>query len=412
MATYSYVEEQSTSYSSHMLLNGIHYSNASSNIVHEGGEPLKLRGFWIEQITPIVDIEFFGKPQATSLTFTQTGGTKTPAGVAVFDPDHKVTATFDVDAAQKTHYVLDGSDKQEIIRDFAHLRAAVYTWDYGNVGDRDFIVDAPDIIGYVKTLTGDYRNGWQLIYKQEMAVNYSAGENGTTTDALSETVLFGEMPASIPNITANDGYGFVGWALEGTTELVDPATMAIEENMTFVAQYKELKGTVEVTVVDKDDNSILLEGATVRLELVDKVATKGADASVKADFVGPAMEQATDVNGTALYENVPAGEYKVTQLSTIDGYIKWDGEMTIVVTGEEDVPVVALIQNEKIPATPEEVTPADPTTTDPATDPAKEGTVSKKATPKTGDESMVGFMTALLLLGGIACLGLARRKIN
>ncbi len=67
----------------------------------------------------------------------------------------------------------------------------------------------------------------------------------------------------------------------------------------------------------------------------------------RAMFTPTEMELYTDANGIALFEKVPFGEYKITQIETIEGYIIFDGEVKINVDKNGEV-VKETIENEKI----------------------------------------------------------------
>ena len=71
-------------------------------------------------------------------------------------------------------------------------------------------------------------------------VIYDLGEHGTSWNSLSETVEENGTVASLPEVTADDGYTFLGWAEEaGSTELVNPAEVFITADKIFYAVYEE-----------------------------------------------------------------------------------------------------------------------------------------------------------------------------
>ncbi|MGI6257879.1 MAG: InlB B-repeat-containing protein [Anaerovoracaceae bacterium] len=235
----------------YMQLDGVNYNYSSSNTAHTGGAPVKFALYWFEELTPQVGVEFIGQAKETSLTFTQMDGLK---GVT-FDPDKKVTHTFNVPKAQNTNFS-KAFQNRNIARKFEWLRVPVVSWNHMNVGDRDMLVEGADLDGYAKELTGNYRDGWKLTYTQQLKVTYDLNENGTSADALEEVVLHGKSPIAVPEVAAKEGYRFLGWTLDdnqgGEPQLVDPTTTVITKDTKFTAVYEET--TIPITI----DNSFFL----------------------------------------------------------------------------------------------------------------------------------------------------------
>lgn len=91
-----------------------------------------------------------------------------------------------------------------------------------------------------KASSGGTGGGGSAATAETFTVTYDAGENGTiASGSKSEKVESGSTPKSVPTIKANDGYEFAGWAVSGTTDIVDPEETKIKKNTTFTAQYKE-----------------------------------------------------------------------------------------------------------------------------------------------------------------------------
>lgn len=124
------------------------------------------------------------------------------------------------------------------------------------------------------------------------------------------------------------------------------------ETISKTIENDKVRADVEVTVVEKDAHEIKLEGAKVKLEKIEK-PQEPQDPAVRimsrarAMFTPTEMELYTDANGIALFEKVPFGEYKITQIETIEGYIIFDGEVKINVDKNGEV-VKETIENEKI----------------------------------------------------------------
>ncbi len=71
-------------------------------------------------------------------------------------------------------------------------------------------------------------------------VTYSAGIGGTFAGAASETVAAGGSPASVPTVTPNPGYTFLGWSSDGGTTLLSSSELgaaAIFGNKSYTAYY-------------------------------------------------------------------------------------------------------------------------------------------------------------------------------
>lgn len=76
-------------------------------------------------------------------------------------------------------------------------------------------------------------------------VFYWLGLNGTTDDSTIEAVSEGGKPAHVPEVTAIEGYKFLGWSLTRPEEgkevtLVDPTAERVTEDTTFYAVYEKI----------------------------------------------------------------------------------------------------------------------------------------------------------------------------
>ncbi|QTU83238.1 LPXTG cell wall anchor domain-containing protein [Carnobacteriaceae bacterium zg-C25] len=95
----------------------------------------------------------------------------------------------------------------------------------------------------------------------------------------------------------------VGYVLDDTimTVTLDGTTTAV-----VVHQVENVaKGSIKVTKVDAEDQTKVLSGVVFALKQGEKEIARAT----------------TDVNGVALFENVPYGEYTLSEVSTIDGYV-------------------------------------------------------------------------------------------
>ncbi|MGN0106735.1 MAG: S-layer homology domain-containing protein [Hominilimicola sp.] len=70
-------------------------------------------------------------------------------------------------------------------------------------------------------------------------VKYDVGDKGKITSGkATESVTALGKPKAVPEVTANEGYKFVGWTQDGKTT-VDPTTVSITKATTFTAVYEE-----------------------------------------------------------------------------------------------------------------------------------------------------------------------------
>lgn len=82
----------------------------------------------------------------------------------------------------------------------------------------------------------------------DYVVTYKAGDHGKLDGAATERVKRGAYPTAVPTVTANEGYTFLGWSLDGKT-VVDPTTVKITKRTTFTALYSE-KGQKHTAYVE------------------------------------------------------------------------------------------------------------------------------------------------------------------
>lgn len=105
---------------------------------------------------------------------------------------------------------------------------------------------------------------------QVIVVTFEAGSNGTMTPATySETVTSGNCVTSVPTITANSNYTFLGWTNDGGTTTYssdDILVMGITTNTTFTAIYQQnYTLTFETNGGSEIDSVSELSGTTVDL---------------------------------------------------------------------------------------------------------------------------------------------------
>lgn len=80
-------------------------------------------------------------------------------------------------------------------------------------------------------------------------VTFKAGENGKITSGKTEMYVTRNAKIkelSVPTVTANEGYQFIGWSVDGTTT-VDPTAGAITKAVTYTALYEAVTNKPAVT---------------------------------------------------------------------------------------------------------------------------------------------------------------------
>ena len=102
-------------------LDGVNHNGPTGNPEHESAEPVKVNSFWLEQLTPGVDVQFAGEPMETFLKFIQKGMTINVGGQATFGLDCEVDHTFTVPKARNTQF-FTAFYNRDIARKFEWLR--------------------------------------------------------------------------------------------------------------------------------------------------------------------------------------------------------------------------------------------------------------------------------------------------
>ena len=98
------------------------------------------------------------------------------------------------------------------------------------------------------------------------------------------------------------------------------------EQITVTYVYKKVEGSIEITKVDKKDNSKLIEGATFRVE---KLKDNG---EVDEEF--SYQELTTDKEGKVKFEGLEVGKYRVTETRAPQGYELSKESIEIEITKE------------------------------------------------------------------------------
>lgn len=85
-------------------------------------------------------------------------------------------------------------------------------------------------------------------------VTYEAGAGGTLQGDTKEWVKAGQCPANVPFVTANRGYEFSHWSVNGVP--VDPETYVVMKDTTFTAEFNFVGIYYDVTYVAGDHGSL------------------------------------------------------------------------------------------------------------------------------------------------------------
>ena len=106
------------------------------------------------------------------------------------------------------------------------------------------------------------------------------------------------------------------------------------EQITVTYVYKKVVGSVEITKVDKNDNSKVIEGAVFKIEKID---TSG---NIDTEF--EAKEMTTGSNGKVLFEGLEVGKYRVTEIKAPENYELQKESIEVEITKENrDVKLTA-----------------------------------------------------------------------
>ena len=106
------------------------------------------------------------------------------------------------------------------------------------------------------------------------------------------------------------------------------------EQITVTYVYKKVVGSIEITKVDKNDNSKVIEGAVFKIEKID---TSG---NIDTEF--EAKEMTTGSNGKVLFEGLEVGKYRVTEIKAPENYELQKESIEVEVTKENrDIKLVA-----------------------------------------------------------------------
>ena len=115
--------------------------------------------------------------------------------------------------------------------------------------------------------------------------------------------------------------------------------MSVEDTI-VIFKYRKVKGSITINLVDKNDNNKLLEGAKFKIE---KVKENG---EVDSSFT-PIETKTNDV-GMIVLDKISVGNYRITQIDTIQGYNINETKYEVKITKEANNKEV-VIENKKIP---------------------------------------------------------------
>lgn len=133
-------------------------------------------------------------------------------------------------------------------------------------------------------------------------VTFKAGDNGKITAGKSSVSVDkdAKLAASdVPTVTANDGYKFVGWSLDGEN-VVDPTKDAVTKSVTYTALYQEAKGGHDAYMFGYADGTFQPNAQITRAEAAALIARLNPEYDLTADYTG----NLSDVVADAWYTNV------------------------------------------------------------------------------------------------------------
>ena len=107
-----------------------------------------------------------------------------------------------------------------------------------------------------------------------------------------------------------------------------------KEQIVVTYVYSKVIGSVEVTKVDREDNSKVIEGATFKIEKLD------AEGNVDNSF--EAKELTTGEDGKVKFEGLEVGRYRVTEIKAPEGYDLLENSLEVDITKDNrDVKLTA-----------------------------------------------------------------------
>ena len=107
-----------------------------------------------------------------------------------------------------------------------------------------------------------------------------------------------------------------------------------KEQIVVTYVYSKVIGSVEVTKVDREDNSKVIEGATFKIEKLD------AEGNVDNSF--EAKELTTGEDGKVKFEGLEVGRYRVTEIKAPEGYELLENSLEVDITKDNrDVKLTA-----------------------------------------------------------------------
>ena len=110
--------------------------------------------------------------------------------------------------------------------------------------------------------------------------------------------------------------------IEGLNSIDLPELTVSYVNAGFV----KIEGSIEITKVDKEDNSKLIEGATFKVEKLDEEGNVDSTYNIE--------EQTTEEEGKVLFEGLEVGKYRVTETKAPSGYELLKNSIEVEITGE------------------------------------------------------------------------------
>lgn len=121
-----------------------------------------------------------------------------------------------------------------------------------------------------------------------ITVTFKAGTNGKITDGKASVSVNRNAQltkANIPTVTANDGFKFLGWSLDGKT-VVDPTEAKVTKSITYTALYEAVKGGHESYMFGYADGTFQPNSVITRAEAAALIARLNPDYDLTANYTG------------------------------------------------------------------------------------------------------------------------------
>ena len=133
----------------------------------------------------------------------------------------------------------------------------------------------------------------------ELTVRFEPGEFGKLVGADSVLVEAGGLITGAPGVKSNEGYGFIGWSLNGE-DTVDLGSLQVNNDMVLIALYKNVK--IGAFITGYKDSTFRPQEYITRAEYVTMVVLALGGYDPETDY----GDSFSDVNHASWYANYVA----------------------------------------------------------------------------------------------------------